>query len=295
MDNNKMDKYSNLPISFLTDTAINLLIALCPKKTPGSAPLKTFLTLETVALLKFVATMVATHEALKMASNSDKLLTEIDNMKFAGEKTDIENYKLINASLDIVKVSALGFISKGVLPFTETLFQHYLMSKLDLPDSMSKLGLLNPILCAISSGLFALKIKEFNLLDEWSGFAKGVTNFYGNNFIDLNEVERLSSKDQNVIFNPKTQLLSQKHALDGYLKVSYLDLEGKKLCLDKTAQEQWSEVASNVKFTIIPSQSSIGIYDECPSDTVGIEEFIATNDDFSKVNYFVPSEALALN
>ncbi|MBA8666658.1 hypothetical protein H1Q59_01965 [Holosporaceae bacterium 'Namur'] len=89
------------------------------------------------------------------------------------------------------------------------------------------------------------------------------------------------------------QILSQSDEYDGYIQVNYLDLKDKKLCLDKIAQEKWLEAANNKNLETISidnSQSAIGIYDECPKDTIEVNEFINGNEELSKVHYFIPVE-----
>lgn len=294
-----MNDISNLPISFLTDTATNAGIILFSQKTSYPLSLKNFLTLETFSLIKAVAKMGAAYTTLNWAIRADKFNTKMNGVDSEGNKVQIgadENFTFIT---DFLKNLSLNTAATYIPPAIESFMQFYLMHKS---------GLSIPASTGISIGLFALKMKQFNPVDEWSGFATKVSDILYNNFIDTEELKTIAlkyinnssfaaSKEESQDITDSeisltTYMLSQNNELNGYIKINYNDLKDKKLCLDTTAQKQWVEVATTQKHDQIhiSSQSTTGIYEECPPETINAQEFVAENNDLSKVHYFITKE-----
>ena len=285
-----MNKYSDITTSFLTDTAINSLIAFSSRNIPGSAPVKSFIALEFLSLLKNAATLGSLYPMTNMFYDYDQLKTKEDEITMDELKPTI---------LHFVQLGALSVIGEVILPIAEVALQIYLVHKLGIQKQFSY---------AIDAGLIASKIVDTSYLDERSGFTDGIVNFLFKNIFNSDNLEIIASKYKNSTSSANSlaeqeeslklkvhtdvQILSQSDEYDGYIQVNYLDLKDKKLCLDKIAQEKWLEVANNENLETIriDSQSTIGTYDECPKDTIEVNEFINGNEELSKVHYFIPVE-----
>ncbi|AIF80859.1 hypothetical protein I862_01480 [endosymbiont of Acanthamoeba sp. UWC8] len=285
-----MNKYTDIPTSFLTDTVLNSIVSACYSKVPNSSPIKSFIVLETFSLVKNIAALSSIYPITNMVYHYDQLKTKEND-------TTIDELK--PAGLDFLQLGVLLTFEKVVLPLAEVALQIHLVNKLDIQNQFKY---------AIYAGLIASKMVDTSYLDSWSGLTDGIVTLIFENYTDSDYLETIVSKYKNstssanltgeqeeslkLKAHPGAQILSQSDEYDGYIQVNYLDPQDKKLCLDKVAQEEWLKVAANENVGVIriDSRSIIETYDECPNDTIEVNEFINGNEELSKVHYFIPLE-----